>query len=139
VRGQRRLRRKFRPLSLDNLADQAEASPTITVLSAWAYVEAAINYVADQVGFRDIPRLANRADMVIGELGGLGALPSPDNTRSVVQKLLGLRREAQVGAPVSKLEACDYAATGLQIIGTLLDAYQNVSRRTEPAPADGSG
>lgn len=118
------LRSRYRPqaMAVRSLAD--DAPPTVTVLSAWAFLESLLKELARLLGVTDTGSLALLADEVITRLDRRGGLPAPDHARSVVQRLQRLRLPVERGAAVTRLEAMDYAETALQITDLLLTAYE---------------
>lgn len=135
--GGREVRADLIPLTADNLADQAEISPVVTVLTAWTQLEVAVNTVADVLAAGDEASFAVRSEKVITELNRRGVLPAPGSTLEVIQKLLRLRQAAARGAPVTRQEAYDYAATALRVSGLLLSACARLSPEAEDARPDG--
>jgi Phage integrase family len=77
-----------------------DAAPAVTVLSVWSCLESLLREIAQLSGIRDTCSFTLLADEVITELGKRDALPAPDRTRSVVQRLLSLKRPVERGAAV---------------------------------------
>jgi hypothetical protein len=119
------------------------AAPAVTVLSAWSCLEALIREIARLTGVKDTGSLTLLTNEVITDLNRRGGLPAPDRTRSVIQQLHSLKLPVERGAPVTKLEAMDYAETALKCTEILLTAYTttqaapevhiDTDRRNEPA------
>ena len=129
-------RYNFRALTPANLADEAQASPEVTVLSAWAYIETTINGLAEKLGLDEEPDLLLRITVVARDLHNHGRLPGAGNVESLIRRLLALRRDVADGRPVTKLEAYDYAATALRVAKLLRDAYEAAPEEPADAPPD---
>lgn len=115
------------------IATQAkQVPPDVTVSRAWSLLEEAIRELAALLGVRDEGSFALLVNCVVDELGERGGLPSPEHTRSVVQKLLRAKFPADRGEPVTRLDGAEYMDTAFQVAQLLLRAYQATAGSTAP-------
>jgi hypothetical protein len=124
--------RRIAALTTASLRADAEASPDTTVLSAWAYVEAAISDLGRVLGISDEPDCALDADAVLSELARRGARPGPESTRSVLRRLLRRKTSVQRGEQVSAAEAHDFSVAALHVTDLLLGAYAKTQGKPGP-------
>lgn len=90
-------RAEFTPGNLENLAEQADASPRLTVTLAWSYLSVVINVLFHRLGTSrsallrpdagEDERTIAMADAVIAEMRARGATSIPDSLGALVRRL----------------------------------------------------